>query len=762
MNFGAEIPLGLPAGPASGVAEARAGGQIGLGHLANVLRRRWPLILSIVGVTLVITGLSIWMQTPMYRATATLRMDIPVAADGSERAVPTAESEMQIETETRTLASHDFARALVLDLELLDVPAFSGRKLSKGRTQRASKSRIDKAAAKLLTMVQVRRVPRTQLINVSVDSPQPKFAAMVANRYVQVRQMHGAMDRLQRQDRIIAAMADRTKRAADELRIAEQAVADYRRANRMLQGSGGPSDLAGLNQLTAEAAAAASLRAGAVAKAAGIGAAAQIRPGVETATSPLLTMQQQRQAELLQRQAELSAFYGPGHPSLANVMAQLKEVQRNISSEQERVSRTAANEAAIMASRESSLARSEAQSAAAREAALRSHLSELTSKAYLHTAANVRLAELERAAETQRALYVGLAGRLKQLGSALVSGTGLVLQSTAPIPVNPISPTPRKTLLLALLGSGMLAFGGAFALEMNDRRLRSAEQIWKLFQLPTFAMIPLLRSGVSRTTAHDLIATRPSSKFVEATRMLYQQIALRRHGPGAQTILVTSPLPGDGKTSVAYSLGAVAVAAGKTVVLVDLDLRRVTGLGDPGGDIVDLYRYLENDGAVPALPPAENSSSSNALTVFASSKVARDPAAVISSPQLAQLFEELRMRADLVIIDAPPVLSVGDATNLLPLADLSLLVVRWGRTQTDEVAHALSALREPVGGIILNGVDYPRHAQGRYGDSVQYFHRSGVYSQHDPELVQPSMLASLMNECCKALGLKAWPRQTRA
>ena len=756
MNFGAEFPLALPGGPVSGATDTRGGGQIGLGHLANVLRRRWPLMAAIIGTTLVITALFLWLQTPIYQATATLRMDIPVSADGSERAIPTAESEMQIETETRTLASHDFARALVLDLELLDVPAFSGRKMSKGRTQRASKSRIDKAAARLLTMVQVHRVPRTQLINVSVESPYPQFAAMVANRYVQVRQMHGAMDRLQRQDGIIAAIAHRTKRAGDELRAAEQAVADYRRTHRMLQGTGGPNDIAGLNQLAAETAAAASLRAAAVAKAAGVSAAARIKPGVETATSPVLTLQQQREAELLQRQAELSAFYGPGHPSLANVMAQLKEVQRNIASERERVRRTATSEAAIMASHESSLARSDAQSAAAREAALRGHLASLTSTAYSNTAANVRLAELERNAETQRALYIGLAGRLKQLGSALISGTGLVLQSTAPVPLHPVRPTPRKTLLVAFLGSGILAFACAFALEMNDRRLRSAEQIWKLFQLPTFAMIPLLRSGVTRMTALDLIVSKPNSKFVDAMRTLYQQIALRRHGPGAQTVLITSPLPGDGKTSVAYNLGAVAVAAGKTVVLVDLDLRRVTDLAGEVQDIIDLAGYLEGEGAAPALPAPDRTSASSALTVFATRKVARDPAATISSPQLIQLFSDLRSRADLIIIDAPPVLSVGDATALLPISDLSLLVARWGRTQSDEVAHALNALREPVAGVVLNAVDYPRHAQGRYGDSVQYFHRSGAYSQHDPELVQPSMFQKFAAECRKAGGVRPW------
>ncbi len=752
MNSDTRIPLALrSSSPPSGDDAPADGGQIGLGHLVNVFHRHRALIIGVMAAILALTGISVATQTRMYEATATLRMDIPVGSDGAERAVPTAESEMQIETETRTLASHDFATAMVRDLELLDNPAFSHRKMSRGRTLRASRSRIDKAADTLLRMVLVQRVPHTQLINVSIQSPHPTFAAMLANRYVQVRQMHGAMDRLQRQDRIVAAIADRTRIAGGELRKAEQAVADFRRENHMLVGAAGPTDLAGLNQLAADTATAASLRAGASAKAAGVGVAAQTRgSGAESASSPLLSTLQQRYAELLQRKAELSTFYGSGHPSLANVIAQIAEVKQNLDAEQERVRHATSVDAASEAAHETYLARSDAQSAAAREGILKGYLGALTSKAYENTAANVRLAELERTAETQRALYVGLAARLKQLGSALVSGTGLVLQSTAPTPSVPIRPTPRKTLTIALLGSAILGFASAFALEMTDRRLRSGEQIWRLFGLHTLAMIPLLRSEINRSTADAMIRERPASLFAETAGTLYSEILRRRHGPGAQVVLITSPLPGDGKTSVAHSLGAVAIAAGQNAVVVDLDLRRTSSPDAEHGKTTDLSAYLNGQSPIAGLLPSAGESSSRALTVFSAHGPTRDPGAVISSSQLTRLFEELRASVDLVIIDAPPVLAVRDASNIVSLADMTLLVVRWGRTRIDEVSKALAALREPVNGIVLNAVDYPRHAQGRYGDAAQYFGRTRAYYQDDDELTRPGILQRIMRNF-------AWP-----
>jgi len=735
INAGARIPNGGP--------------LMGLEQIANVFRRRHALILGIIAVVVGMTALIVFTQTPVYEAKATLRMDVPIAADGSDRVQQSAESEMQIETEIRALASHDLAAAMVRDLELLDNPAFSGRKMSKGRTARASQGRIDKAAEQLQSMVTIQRIAHTQLITVTVRSPHPKFAAMIANRYVHVRQMNSMVDRLQRQEGIVAALAKRTKRAGEELRQAEQAVADYRNEHRMLAGSDGTSDAGGINALTAEAVSAASARAAAAAKAAGVSAAAAIRPGPESATSPLLSAQQQRYADLMQRKAELSGFYGSGHPALANVLAQIDEVKRIMEAEQARVRQRAAADAAVQASHESTLARSDAQGAAAREAVLQSNLAALTSKAYRNNEAGVKLAELERAAETQRGLYVGLSGRLKQLGAALVSGTGLVLQSTAPIPQNPISPTPRKTLMAALLGSTVLAFGCAFVLELTDRKLRSAEQIWRLFGLDSYAMVPMLRSGVEKETAARLIADRPSSLFVESARMLLAEVMRQRRGGGGQVVLVTSPLPGDGKTSIAYSLGAAAIAAGSRAAVVELDLwQRAAAANDEGGaadrdGTIDLIGYLQGESRVRGLLTQASVSTQNALTVFAPHGQTRDPSMVISSTQLASLFEDLRARMDLIVIDAPPVLAVRDASNMTCFADVTLLVVRWGHTTVEEAADSLVALRSPVDGVVLNAVDYPRHARGRYGDLVQYFNRAGAYYERDDELIQKGFLGKL-------------------
>lgn len=754
MPFGASPPTAyppystMPAQPrprlarATGSDEPGEGTLIGATQLANVLRRHRWLIVGIVAVCMALAIISVNSETPMYSATSTLRLDTPLSGDGEERALTNSESETRVETETRTLSSHNFAGEVVRELELLDNPAFSGRKVSKGRTKTASKRRIDKAASKLMSMVTVQRVPHTQLITVTVESPHPKFAAMLANRYVEVRQKAGILEKLYQQDRIVAAFDQRVRTAGTALRDAEQKVADYRRDNRMLVGAGSGEDLASVNQLAAEAASAASQRAAAAARAAGVSSATSARPSPDSANSPLLVAQQQRYAELLQRQAELSAFYGPGYPSLANVAAQLDEVKQNMDMEKARVERNAANDAAMAAIRESGLARSEAMGAAARAGVLSGHLMAKTAKAYANTAAGVRLSELERDAETQRTLYVGLATKLKQMSTGLVTGPGLVMHSATPIPRFPFRPAPRKTLGIMLLASTILAFGCAFVAEMLDRRIRSTDQIARLFDLESFATVPMIWSGMSKRKAAGLIRERPGSAFADALRMLLREVTERRRGTSAQVVLITSPLPGDGKTTVAHGLGAIAIAAGLKTVLVDLDLRGpCTVVGGKEG-AVDLVACLDEGEPVRGLLEHAGDTSDAALMVIAPHEQIRDPNGFLTSPGLTRFFADLRTRVDLVIIDAPPVLAVKDAANMVELADTTLLVVRWGRTKAEEMTDSLLAMKREVDGAVLNAVDFARHAQGRYGGPVQYFHRAHAYYRGDKDLLRPSFLST--------------------
>jgi Mrp family chromosome partitioning ATPase len=200
-----------------------------------------------------------------------------------------------------------------------------------------------------------------------------------------------------------------------------------------------------------------------------------------------------------------------------------------------------------------------------------------------------------------------------------------------------------------------------------------------------------------------------------------------------QTVLVTSPLPGDGKSSVALTLAVAAVSMGRSAIVVDFDLRR------PGPSILrsiqassgtpDLIELLTGTGDPRRLLPAENAEATTEKTavVLSTRESVRNPGSLIRGWQVGRLLERLRDQYDLVVINAPAVLAVRDATTLSGIADSTLMVVHWGKTTVEQLRAAMKLLHTPVAGAVFNQVDYAEHARRGYGDAVQFYMGSASY-----------------------------------
>ncbi|MCF8708254.1 Wzz/FepE/Etk N-terminal domain-containing protein [Rhizorhapis sp. SPR117] len=696
-----------------------------------ILRRHRILILAMVGCVMFVTALAVFTATPIYQATATVRVEL-ISGSGDSQLENAAQNEARMETEARLYASRVMAEAVIKDLFLLSDPEFMPPDQLLPRTEKPSDRSLADAVDKMRDMVIVTRAPRAEFIDITVRSPSPALAARIANQYVDTLQDTRSVEKRKKQRNLVAAIGTEVDRVKSELATAEKAVSDFRSSHQMLAGSAGVDDLAQINRVAAEAASAGSVRAELTARSAGVSRAAAMQSAA-TATSALLQQQQRQYDDLLREKAKLTSFYGSGHPDVANVDAQLSEMQANMSKERIRVSQAAATEAAAEATR----ANSEASGAAAREAQLRGFLGSLTSKAYQNNKDNVTLMSLEREAETTRELYLSLVSRLKTETAAL-AGTGVMssLLSRAPLPTEPVSPTPTKTLATAFSGSLFLSFLIAFSIEMFDNKLRSGKQIRRHFGLPTLAMIPRI-ANITMTPDASPVISDPRSLFAEVARTLYFETARRWKGEGAQVVVVTSPLPGDGKSTVALSLTAAAAAKGQRAVIIDLDLRRDGLLQEiqKQMDGPDLVEYLQSD--MPfgrLLPHAYDDSETSGKGkrnikpfVLSAHGPVDDPASLISMSRLQQLFDELRQHFDLIVVNSPATLAVCDARSISGISDTALMVVDWGRTTIDQARAALEILEYDVAGVVFNKVDYVEHARRGYGDAIEYYTQAAVY-----------------------------------
>lgn len=324
-------------------------------------------------------------------------------------------------------------------------------------------------------------------------------------------------------------------------------------------------------------------------------------------------------------------------------------------------------------------------------------------------------------------------------GSAPVT---VIPGDSASLPSSPAFPDVQMALIVGgILGLG---FGIAFAMirTVSDRRIRVGEDVEQKTGVSVVGSIPI---APGLDADRRLIDPTPSSAgkdnsfaIAEALRALRTNLQFMDVDHPPRTIVVTSPLPGDGKSTIACNLALTLAAGGSTVVLVDGDLRRsmvAKTMGLPGG--AGLSDVLAGRAALAEV--LQRTSHSSNLLVLAAGSVPPNPSEVLGSERMHTLLADLAKHAT-VIIDAPPLLPVTDGAVLAHQADGALLVVTLGKTTFDLLDKALDTLRKARGralGVVLNKVPL------RGVDASQYsYEYRREYSSPTIENLTPAGAAS--------------------
>lgn len=717
-----------------------SGGAMSFRDLLRIAGRHKTMIISIVAIATL--GVLIWQLTlpTMYRATAHVQVEL-INEVGANQADEDSRNAQRVANAASLLSSRSAAERVIQDLGLLSDPEF----LSELGNPGATGTELEQLAInKLLSMVEIGFEANSDLIEISVTSRYPELAAKIANQVSpSVREVRNAKGNERRTNLLADLEAEQEQRGL-EAKEAAQRVADFRQGHRMLVGAGGSEDLQQLNRIATQAAAASAQRAGSSAQSSGVVAANSIRSSALASSAALQQLERQH-AELISEQSRLGTSFGPNHPDVKRVSSQLATVEQNMMIERQRAQAATADVMAADAERSNQMARSEAARDAAQAARLQGIAASVESKAYQNTANSVELEELVREANLADDSYKAIAARVEQVRAQMqMEGVSSSIVSPAVPDYDAISPTPLKMTVLAFLGSTIIAFLIALMREFMDDRLRTSAQVRRNFGLPTFGMLPLLSAGHDATEPEESpVIKNPQSLFAEVSRAAYCDIRAMHEGSDAQVILVSSPLPGDGKSTVSLALAAAGVAMGDRTLILDLDLRKPGYLQKlqnnmPSPDLIDIISGRARlDSLLPEPSGASSdregdaSPSTRDITLLSAHRPVEEPAALLSSPKLTALLHELRERFDLIVINAPATLAVRDARGMCHFADQSVMVARWGRTTIEQMNAALELLSYQVSGIIFDHVDYAQHARHRYGDSVQFYVDSSDYYSDD-------------------------------
>lgn len=346
---------------------------------------------------------------------------------------------------------------------------------------------------------------------------------------------------------------------------------------------------------------------------------------------------------------------------------------------------------------------------------------------------------LKRDADSNRQLYDSLMQKLKEAGlSAGLSSTNVHVVDPASAPLTPFTPDiPRNLEIAFLIGlTGGIAL--AFVLEALDTTVGTPDQAEGITFLPSLTVIPLaielrgyakndrlLSKPRSDEEAAALAYTRPHSQMAEAYRALRTAILLSLPDAPPKLILVTSPVPQDGKTTTALNCAIVLAQEGRRVLLVDADLRRPSILKTlamrSGVGLTTLLagNALSESVIVPS-PQLPN------LFVLPSGPMSPHPSELLGSERMEHLLACWREMFDHVIIDSAPVLAVTDSVRLSVKADAVLLVVRSSHTRKAALRRAsilLAQVKANTLGIVFNGVNL------KSPDHYYYYYSGTEYAE---------------------------------
>ncbi|MBC7632004.1 polysaccharide biosynthesis tyrosine autokinase, partial [Aeromicrobium sp.] len=327
-------------------------------------------------------------------------------------------------------------------------------------------------------------------------------------------------------------------------------------------------------------------------------------------------------------------------------------------------------------------------------------------------------AEAKRLTQATAQVFVKYVAELETPPGKSAAPVKASIVDRATTPVSPISPQPTRNVLLAAI-LGLLAGAGVAVLrDTLDTRVSSVEDLAESTgDAPVLGNIHFDKFALKNPLITELSSHAPR---VEAFRVLRTNLQFLNVDASHKVFVVTSALPGEGKSSTACNLALTLADSGQRVLLIEGDLRRPKattyfGLENTVGVTTVLLGRLKFDEAIQSVVPRAD--------LLASGRTPPNPAELLQSVAMRKLIAEAREQYDVVLIDAPPLLPVTDASLLAANSDGAILVVRHNLTTRDQVADAVTRLQSVDArllGTVVTMAPEPRRGRGSYGYGYGY------------------------------------------
>jgi capsular exopolysaccharide synthesis family protein len=691
------------------------GMPVHLRYWEAVKRWRW-IIAGVVAGCLALGLVVTLLMQPLY--TAGSRIEISRAqknitnVPGIEPGTDPYDSEFY-DTQYALLRSESLALRVARNLRLASDPAFFAAHgveigdLPKPGTPAAAagvRQREEMAAGLLLANLGINPIRNSSLVNIDYTSQSPTMSAKVANAWP--REFIGST--IDRQFATTADARNYLEERLNALRVrlaqSENDLISFSNAHNLVK-LGASRDASG-NTQEPRTLVTANLEglndALLVARTERIAAESKARTGGSNSSDVLQNASfiglRAKRSEVAAEYARMLVQFEPAYPAAQALKGQLDALDAAIAGETARIvgsSRAAYREAV------------------ARERELAAQVNAEKARFDEQQRATIQYNVLQREVDTNRQLYDALLQRYKEIGVAgNVGATNIAIVDPAKVPGGPSSPNLGRNVALALLIGLVLAAAAVLALEQMDEGIRDPHDVERKLRMPLLGIVPASGGEV----VSELIDSKSplAESYVSARTAL--QLATSHGFP--KSVVVTSAEPGEGKSVTALALAAAVGRAGKSVLLIDGDMRSPiihAMLGEANGPgFSNLLSGEEHQADL------IHRTSLPGVSVLLSGPVPPSASDLLSTDRLAALLEGLSRRYDHIVVDAPPIIGLADAPLLAGAVEGSIVVVEAERTSVRSVRHAIRRLNaangRPFGAIVTKVA----HGQLPYGYGYAY------------------------------------------
>jgi succinoglycan biosynthesis transport protein ExoP len=676
-------------------------------YLRVVWNRRW-IILAAALLTVVVVAIRTVRQKPTYNAVGTLEIEMPKQnVTNVQDFFPSAiVPDIYLQTQSKILSSGQLVERVMDKLNLSGDPKSA-----------SSESRLSEQLS-FQGRLNVQVIKGSQLVQVGFESEDPAVAAKVVNQLMTVYIDQIQEERSETANGASGWLMGQLKEAKAKLDQSMDALHSYEREHRMFSGDPDLERLTNidgerLQQLQQELAQIETAR---MEKEALF---RQVQAGdTQMLQSGLLEENLKKEADLEVQLTQLSKKFGPNFPQVQRAQAELSEVHKILATERDRLSREV---------------ESAYQSAVEQETRTQSEVEEQRKKVSGGSDDLTQDALMKRDVDLNEQEYEGLLQKFQE------AATSANLKTVSARIVDPAEPPARsnhpgllRNVALSLMMALIAGIGIALTEDLLRDTIKTAGEVESDLNLPLLGIVPAMSklklrassqpirdSGRSRQQGSGLNGKRTSGEWLrmdvedeehyelaEAIRNLRTSLLFALEGKGPQSILVSSSVPSEGKTTISSNISISLTQLGKKVLIIDGDLRRPSlhkffSIPERAG----LSEFLQGSRG---WEEALNTTDVPGLDVIVCGERPQNPAELLSSRRMRTLIDQAKSRYDIVIVDSPTLLNMSDSRILASSVDGVVIIIKSRATPKMLARQACANVRgadAKIIGVVLNHLE---------------------------------------------------------